>query len=103
MTRGEFIRELTRLYDEYDGNSVDISLSEYIEGFVDKYVSTFLRLIPNEHLSPLVTIIKQDDDGIIYPLRDIKYNGLLLELPNDYFDLVSFKSSQWEKTLFLKH
>lgn len=100
MTRGEFIRELTRLYDEYDGNSIDISLNNFIEGFVDKYVSTFLRLIPNEHLSPLVTIIKQDNDGVVYPLRDIEYHGLLLELPNDYFDLVSFKYSQWEKTLF---
>ena len=77
-----------------------IYLNNFIEGFVDKYVSTFLRLIPNEHLSPLVTIIKQDNDGVVYPLGDIEYHGLLLELPNDYFDLVSFKYSQWEKTLF---
>lgn len=78
MTRGEFIRELTRLYDEYDGNSIDISLNNFIEGFVDKYVSTFLRLIPDEHLSPLVTIIKQDNDGVVYPLKDIEYHAYCL-------------------------
>lgn len=83
-----------RLFDEYHpSQTLDADLSLFVEKFLSDCVTDFIAVVDSTAIPSLVR------HSINLPVSAIAYKGGAINLPSDFYELVSFKHKEWQHSL----